>query len=200
MQAHSSSSAVLAAALMVSAMAIIGVIDNVVVLLAETVGLWQFHLTRALLMLPLIVGLSFLGLGRLRPVRWGPVILRSVLITMAMLFYFASLAMMPIAQALAGLFTSPIFVLLISALVLRQPIGPWRILAVLIGFTGILLVLQPNPSDFDLRTLVPVAAGFFYALSSILTRTHCSQESTVAMLAVMVITLGLAGAMGLTFL
>lgn len=200
MQAHSSSSAVLASALMVSAMAIIGVIDNVVILLAETVGLWQFHLTRALLMLPLIVGLSFLGLGRLRPVRWGPVILRSVLITMAMLFYFASLAMMPIAQALAGLFTSPIFVLLISALVLRQPIGPWRILAVLIGFTGILLVLQPNPGDFDLRTLVPVAAGFFYALSSILTRTHCSQESTVAMLAVMVITLGLAGAMGLTFL
>ncbi|WP_209503242.1 MULTISPECIES: DMT family transporter [unclassified Ruegeria] len=200
MQAHSASSAVLASALMVSAMAIIGVIDNVVILLAETVGLWQFHLTRALLMLPLIVGLSFLGLGGLRPVRWGPVILRSVLITMAMLFYFASLAMMPIAQALAGLFTSPIFVLLISALVLRQPIGPWRILAVLIGFTGILLVLQPNPSDFDLRTLVPVAAGFFYALSSILTRTHCSQESTVAMLAVMVITLGVAGAMGVAFL
>lgn len=196
MQDHSTTSPVLASGLMIGSMAIIGVIDNVVVLLAETVGLWQFHLTRALLMFPLIVGLSVVGLGRLRPRRWRPVILRSVLMTVAMLCYFASLAMMPIAQALAGLFTSPIFVLLISSLALRQTIGPWRILAVLMGFTGILLVLQPNPSDFDTRTLLPVVAGFFYALGSILTRTHCSSESTVAMLAAMVITLGTAGAIG----
>ncbi|WP_050603295.1 DMT family transporter [Ruegeria sp. 6PALISEP08] len=196
MQATSTSSPVLASALMVGAMAIIGVIDNVVILLAETVGLWQFHLTRALLMLPLIVGLSLLGLGSLRPQRWGAVILRSLLMTTALLLYFASLAMMPIAQSLAGLFSSPIFVLLISSLVLKQTIGPWRICAVLIGFTGILLVLQLSPTEFDVRTLLPVAAGFFYALSSIITRTHCSQESTVAMIAVMSITLALAGLAG----
>jgi drug/metabolite transporter (DMT)-like permease len=43
------------------------------------------------------------------------------------------------AQALAGFFTSPIFILLISSLVLRQRIGPMRILAVAIGFVGIIL-------------------------------------------------------------
>jgi drug/metabolite transporter (DMT)-like permease len=181
-------------------MAIIGVIDNVVILLADTIGLWQFHLSRALLMLPLIAGLSLFGLGGLRPKRLGPVILRSVLITMAMLFYFASLAMMPIAQALAGLFTSPIFVLLISSLGLKQTIGPWRIMAVLIGFTGILCVLQPNPGEFDAKTLLPVVGGLFYALSSIVTRSHCSDESTVALLASMIITLGLAGAIGVAVL
>ncbi|WP_170400200.1 DMT family transporter [Ruegeria arenilitoris] len=197
MQADSQTSPILASVLMVSAMAIIGVIDNVVILLAETVGLWQFHLSRALLMLPLIGGLSLLGMGSLRPQRLGPVILRSVLITLAMLFYFASLALMPIAQALAGLFTSPIFVLLISALAMGHRIGPWRILAVLIGFSGILCVLQPNPYEFDAQTLLPVAGGFFYALSAIMTRSHCAQESTVALLAAMILTLGLAGALGL---
>ncbi|WP_170428720.1 DMT family transporter [Ruegeria arenilitoris] len=197
MQADSQTSPILASVLMVSAMAIIGVIDNVVILLAETVGLWQFHLSRALLMLPLIGGLSLLGMGSLRPQRLGPVILRSVLITLAMLFYFASLALMPIAQALAGLFTSPIFVLLISALAMGHRIGPWRILAVLIGFSGILCVLQPNPYEFDAQTLLPVAGGFFYALSAIMTRSHCAQESTVALLAAMIVTLGLAGALGL---
>ncbi|WP_299886831.1 DMT family transporter [uncultured Ruegeria sp.] len=200
MQSDKTTSPILSSVLMVSAMAIIGVIDNVVILLADTIGLWQFHLSRALLMLPLIAGLSLFGLGGLRPKRLGPVILRSVLITMAMLFYFASLAMMPIAQALAGLFTSPIFVLLISSLGLKQTIGPWRIMAVLIGFTGILCVLQPNPGEFDAKTLLPVVGGLFYALSSIVTRSHCSDESTVALLASMIITLGLAGAIGVAVL
>ncbi|WP_170764151.1 DMT family transporter [Ruegeria lacuscaerulensis] len=197
MQADTQTSPILASVLMISAMAIIGIVDNVVILLAENIGLWQFHMSRALLMLPLVFGLSLLGLGGLRPKRLVPVILRSVLITLAMLFYFSSLALMPIAQALAGLFTSPIFVLLISALALGQSIGPWRILAVLIGFAGILLVLQPNPYEFDVQTLLPVAGGLFYALGAIITRSHCSEESTVALLAAMVITLGLAGAIGL---
>lgn len=197
MQADTHTSPILASVLMVGAMAIIGVIDNVVILLAETIGLWQFHLSRALLMLPLIGGLSLLGMGSLCPQRPGPVILRSALIALAMLFYFASLALMPIAQALAGLFTSPIFVLLITALAMGHRIGPWRILAVLIGFAGILCVLQPNPYDFDAQTLLPVAGGLFYALSAILTRSHCAQESTVALLAAMILTLGLAGAIGL---
>ncbi len=185
---------------MVAAMAIIGVIDNFVIRLAETIGLWQFHLCRAMLMLPLIACLSLLGLGGLRPRRYGVVALRSVLITLAMLFYFSALALMPIAQALAGLFTSPIFVLLISALFLKQHIGPWRIVAVLLGFAGILCVLQPDLQAFDVKTLLPVAGGFFYALSAVVTRTHCANESTVALLAAMVVTLGLAGGVGLIWL
>ncbi|MES0823777.1 DMT family transporter [Ruegeria sp. SCP11] len=200
MQADTQTSPILASVLMVSAMAIIGVIDNVVTLLADTIGLWQFHLSRSVLMFPLIVGLSLLGMGSMRPRRLGPVILRSVLITLAMLFYFASLALMPIAQALAGLFTSPIFVLLISAFAMGQRIGPWRILAVVIGFAGILCVLQPKPYEFDTQTLLPIAGGFFYALSAIITRSHCAQESTVALLAANIAMLGLAGAIGLAVL
>lgn len=200
MQTDNSTAPVLASLLMVGSMAIIGVIDNVVILLSDTVGLWQFHLMRAALMLPLVIGLSWLGLGRLRPDRLGPVALRSLLVTMAMLFYFTALSMLPIAQALAGLFTSPIFVLLISAFMMKQRIGPWRILAVLIGFTGTLCVLQPNPVDFDVRTLIPIAGGFFYALSAVFTRSYCAQESTIALLLGMVVTLGLAGAVGVAML
>ena len=200
MQSQQQTHSIMASLLMVAAMSIIGVIDNFVIRVAESVGLWQFHLSRALLMLPLIAVLSILGLGTLRPRRNGVVAVRSVLITLAMLFYFSALALMPIAQALAGLFTSPIFVLLISALLLKQRIGPWRIVAVLLGFSGILCVLQPDPTSFDVKTLLPVAGGFFYALSAVVTRTHCSDESTVALLAAMVVTLGLAGAIGLIWL
>lgn len=189
-----------AAVTMVCAMAIIGVIDNFIIQLADEIGLWQFHFVRALIAIPLVMSLAFFGLGTLRPQRIWAVALRSALVGVAMLFYFSALALMSIAQALAGLFTSPIFVLLITAIVLRQHIGPWRILAVAFGFAGILLVLEVDPINFDLKTLIPVVGGFFYAMSAIVTRTLCARESTVALLAGMWIMLGTMGAIGLVVL
>ncbi len=189
-----------AAMLMVWAMVIIGVIDSYVVRLAGEIGLWQFHFTRALIALPLVVGLSWVGLGRLAPFRPWAVALRSMLIATAMLLYFGALAFMPIAQALAGLFTSPIFILLISALAMGQRIGPRRVLAVAIGFIGTLFVLQPDPRDFDWLVLLPVLGGLFYALGALATRSICAQESTVALLAGMLLALGLSGAVGLIVL
>lgn len=186
-----------AALFMVGAMLIIGAIDNVIVILAAEIGLWQFHFTRALIAIPLVIGLSLLGLGTIRPRRWWAVAVRSGLVATSMLFYFSALALMPISQALAGLFTSPIFILIITAGFLKHRIGPWRIGAVACGFAGILLVLQPDPNDLSWITLVPVAGGFFYALSAITTRTLCAGESTVAMLAGMWLTLGAMGAVGL---
>lgn len=189
-----------AAVLMVCAMAIIGVIDNLIPRIADQIGLWQFHFTRAVLALPLVAALSLTGLGGLRPRRWWAVAARSLLVALSMMFYFSALAIMPIAQALAGLFTSPIFILLITALFMRQPVGPWRIMAVGIGFAGILFVLQPDPADFDLAVLIPVAAGFFYALGAISTRTLCAGESALALLMGMWLALGAFGALGVVAL
>ncbi len=189
-----------AATAMVAAMAILGAIDNFVLRLANEIGLWQFHLIRALIATPLVIALSWLGLGRLAPDRWWAVALRSGLVAIAMLCYFGALALMPIAQALAGLFTSPIFILLISALFMRQKIGPWRILAVAFGFAGTVFVLQPNLNDFDARILIPVAGGLFYALGALATRSLCVHESTVSMLLGAMIALGLSGAIGLGLL
>lgn len=186
----------LAALLMICAMSVIGVIDNFIAPLSHHVGLWQFHLTRAMIAWPLVAILPFLGLGTLRPNRVWAVAVRSALVAVSMLFYFSALAMMPIAQALGGLFTSPIFILLFSATILGQRIGPWRIGAVAIGFAGILLVLQPDPQNFDLRILIPVCAGVFYAMGAIATRTLCAGESTVAILAGMWVMLGTMGAVG----
>ena len=186
--------------LMIAAMLIIGVIDNFIAPLAQHIGLWQFHLVRALIALPLVALLSLLKLGTLRPVRWWAVALRSLLIAVSMLFYFSALALMPIAQALAGLFTSPIFILLINALFMGQRPGIWRCVAVAIGFAGTLFVLQPNPNDFDWMVLIPVAGGLFYALGAIATRSLCAEESTVAVLAGMWVMLGLLGAIGLVVL
>lgn len=182
-----------AALSMLSAMAVIGFIDNFVGEISETVSVWQFLLMRSTVMCPLILGMSLWGLGTLGPRRWRPVLARSAVITCAMMLYFGALGLMPIAQAIAGLFTSPIFVLLINVLIMKQRIGPWRIAAVFIGFAGILMVLQPGADGFGWVMLMPVAAGMFYAVSSIATRSWCAGESALTLLGANMALMGLVG-------
>ncbi len=173
--------------IMALAMLIVGFIDNYIVVIAETASLWQFQIMRAGLALPILIIISAFGMGRLRPVRWWAVYFRSFLTALSMLFYFGSLAFVPLSDALAGLFTAPIFVLLISAFFLRQAIGPIRIIAVIIGFLGILLVLGNTPEEFSYISLLPAIGGFFYACGSVATRQICMGETTLSMLAALLV-------------
>lgn len=171
-----------AASSMLGAMLIIGFIDNVIPLISREIGLWQFLLVRASISVPLIACAGLLLGSRLRPLNWGAVGLRSLWVTMAMLVYFGALAVIPIQEALAGLFTSPVFVLLLTVFLYGERVGPWRVLAVIIGFGGVLVVLGPAGGGRDWASLVPALAGLFYALGALATRRSCAAESTLTML------------------
>ena len=174
-----------AATTMVAAMAVIGVIDNYIAVISQDVSIWQFMIVGGAFALPIIIMLSFLGLGTMRPIRRWAVGIRSLLIAISMLFYFGSLSFMPIAQGLAGLFTSPIFILIITAFILKERIGPVRILAVGLGFVGIILVLELEASSLSWVNFIPVFGGLFYALGSVATRQLCDGESTVSLLSML---------------
>lgn len=191
---------VAAALSILGAMAVVGFIDSFVVIIAAEAGLWQFHLVRSLMSLPLILAVVTLGFGRIRPVSWAGVVGRSATLTLSMMLYFASLGVLPIAQVVAGLFTSPIFVLLLSALVLRQRIGPVRIAAAASGFLGVLLILKPDLATLSFSTLMPILAGFFYAVTALATRTWCRHEHALTLVAGSFAGLALAGAAGLIVL
>ncbi|MGX9357132.1 DMT family transporter [Roseobacteraceae bacterium S113] len=189
-----------AAASMLMGMAIIGCVDNAIAPMAEDIGIWQFYFLRALMSVPLIVGAAFLGLGQLRPTRLWAVTLRGFVIAVAMVFYFGALAFISLPQALAGLFTSPIFVLVITAFALRQTVGPWRIGAVAFGFVGILLVIQPWGDAMSLAVIMPVMGGLLYAFGVIATRTICRGEAVLSMLLALFVCQGLIGLVGLLVL
>jgi len=166
----------------VAAMAIIGLIDNFVILIAELAGLWQLHLVRACIAIPLILLIAGLGGWPVAPKRLWAVTLRSLLVSVSMVFYFGSLAFLPVAQAAAGLFTAPIFVLLISVTVFGRRVGAVNVIAAIVGFLGVLLMLRPDFSDVSSATLMPVAAGVFYALGAVATRGICLEEGSLALL------------------
>ena len=180
---------------------IIGFTDNFVRVIAADSGLWQFHALRGVMAMA-ILGLAARPLGlRLAPQNLGAVAGRSLIHGCAMLIYFGCLAFLPVATVAAGLFTAPIFVLLISRFAFGHPVGPYRIAAVLIGFLGVILVLGPASGErIGAATVLPVAAGALYALGNLATREWCAGETAETLLAGFFVTLGLFGLIGMAVL
>lgn len=183
-----------------SGMAVFGLIDNFVQLAAQTGGLWQFHFLRSIEALIILAAIAWFTKTSLWPKRWGAVIVRSLLTTIAMVIYFGCLGFMPIAQVAAGLFTSPIFVVLFSVLFFGETVGPRRIIAVIIGFAGAILALRPDADGISVWTLLPVMAGAVYAMGGIATRRWCEDEGTLTLLGAFFLNMLIWGAIGVAFL
>ena len=185
-----------AALSVVAAMTVIGLVDSTVILIAEVAGLWQFHFSRATLALPLILGLAWVMGSRIRPRNFNAVAIRSMLIGASMMFYFGALAFMSVPEAAAGLFAAPMLVLLITGVVLREPVSRTNILAAALGFVGVLLVLQPNVQSLSFAQLMPLAGAVFYAFGAITTRRSCAGESTMTLLVGFFVSLWVLGLLG----
>lgn len=180
---------------------VIGFTDNYVQVIARDAGLWQFHLTRTSMAMVLLA-LASVPLGlQLRPVNLRAVAARSAIHGLAMVIYFGALAFLPVALVAAGLFTAPIFVLLISRFAYGHVIGPVRVAAVVVGFVGVILVLGPEAlSGASLAAVLPILAGAMYAMGNIATREWCGQERAETLLAGFFLALGVIGALGMAAL
>jgi drug/metabolite transporter (DMT)-like permease len=189
------------AILLVVGISIFGFSDNLTMLVSDDVGVGQFHFSRSLFAVFMVALLGkLLGLSII-PKLWKPVLVRTFFMVVAIFLYFSVLPMIPIAEAGAGLFTSPIFVLLFSVIFLKERIGWRRISAVITGSCGVLLVLRPGGEGFSLYHLLPVLSGASYALGSIITFRYLSDESPLAILMSFIVAIGLCGgifATGLT--
>lgn len=180
---------------------VIAFTDNYVRVIARDGGLWQFHATRTAMAFVLL-GLAAIPLGlRLRPRRPKAVLARSAIHGAAMVIYFGALAFLPVAQVAAGLFTAPIFVLLIQRFLYGQDIHGLQILAVFIGFLGVVLVLGPEAmSGATFAALLPVISGALYAMGNIATREWCAGETAETILAGFFGMLGVIGLIGMAVL
>ncbi|WP_117193480.1 DMT family transporter [Rhizobium terrae] len=91
----------------------------------------------------------------------------------------------PMAEAYSLIFLSPFFVTLLSTLVLKEQIGPWRWGAVLAGFCGVLLVVRPGFRELSLGHFAALAIAFLTATTVILLRSLSRTEKRTTILGVM---------------
>ena len=173
----------LAAGLMAGALFLLALQDSIVRLTGAGTPLVQFHFMRSSgnVVLLLVLARVIWGTAPKRPKRFLPVAARSLLLLVATFFFFGGVPRLTLAEMGAGLYTYPIFVTILSVVVLREPVGVRRICAVLAGALGAFLILQPGSAGFHLIKLMPVGAGLCYAAHVIVTRRYCRRESPVTL-------------------
>lgn len=107
---------------------------------------------------------------RLRTERLPAHARRAMLGAIGMGFTFGAPVLLPLAEATTLGFTTPLFAVILAALLLKEPIGPYRWAAVAVGFAGVLVIARPDGHLPLFGALVGIGAGFMVALISILVR------------------------------
>ena len=128
---------------------------------------------RASLTVP-ILGLWLAARGqlhRLRTRRMPAHLRRAILGMVGMALTFGAPLLLPLAESTTLGFMTPIFAVILSALLLAEKVGPWRWAAVAAGFVGILVITQPGQSHMPtLGVAIGLSGAFMVALISILLR------------------------------
>ncbi|WP_224815188.1 DMT family transporter [Hasllibacter sp. MH4015] len=100
----------------------------------------------------------------------GLQLLRSAFLFSATWCFFTSLSFIDLAAATAVMNIHPVILTLGAALILRERLGPRRIIAILVALLGALIIIRPGADVVSWSSLLPLLAGFFYASYSLTTR------------------------------
>ena len=84
---------------------------------------------------------------------------------------------MPLATATALFFVTPFLITIFAKFILKDQIGPRRWIAVIVGFIGVYIILNPNFDDFDYFSLSPILCAFCYALSMIIIKKTSKKDN-----------------------
>ena len=173
----------LALSLIILGVIVLSLQDSLIKLMSSDTSFWQLQFLRSffnIIILILIAHLS-LGIKTLFPINWKPVYLRALMMTCCMFCFFSASPSLSVAQMAAGLYTYPLFVLILAIVILKEKVGIWRLTALIIGLIGTLIILEPWSYKFKYDQLLPVLAGFFYACNIILIRKYCRMESVFSL-------------------
>ena len=132
-------------------------------------------------------------LAGLRVGRWRNIGARSCLAVGSTFLIVSSLARLPLSEVIAILFVGPLFVAVLSGPLLGERVSIHRWLAVLVGFTGMLIIVRPGTAAFQVAALLPVVAAMVAATRDIVTRRISSTETSIAILFYSMVALTVAG-------
>ncbi|MBB3948529.1 drug/metabolite transporter (DMT)-like permease [Rhizobium skierniewicense] len=93
----------------------------------------------------------------------------------------------PLAEAYALIFLSPLFVTILSALVLKEDIGLWRWSAVMAGIVGVILVVRPGFKTLELGHFAALCVAFLAGLTIVLLRSLAGREKRTSIMGVLII-------------
>ena len=137
---------------------------------------------RCIVSLPLLLLMVHFecGLAKLLSPRLWALVTRGLILLVAYTTYYMALPALPLAEAIALFFAAPIIVTVLSVPMLGEQVSAQSWAAVALGFTGVLIILQPGTALFDSAALFSLASAATYALAMIIARKlGVSEPATV---------------------
>lgn len=170
--------------LMMVAVAFFALIDTTAKYLSQTYPVpgvvWARYAGNLVL---LVVILAARGeLRYMRTARAGIQVARGVLLGAATMLFFLSISVMPLAEAAGIGFVMPLFMVLLAVPMLKERLDAPRLIAVLVGLGGALLIVRPGTAVFTPYSLLPMAMAVVNALYQILTRKVAGIEPSMTSL------------------
>ncbi|MDQ2962773.1 MAG: DMT family transporter [Pseudomonadota bacterium] len=141
---------------------------------------WARFGMQALIMLA-IMGPK-LRLNLVRTTRLPLHLVRGLVLIVSSLCFFSALRFLPLAEATALNYTSPILVTLMAAWLLREPLTRPRWAFIIAGFLGMLLIVRPGSEMLTPAALLALGAAAFYAIFQILTRKLAGENLMVLLM------------------
>ena len=161
------------------AMLAFAVQDSIMKYIYSFVSLYEVYLIRTLVSFTII--LLFLKLTK-KPIVFKtqyPLLTfcRVVLFFFGFSSFYISLTVLPLGTATALFFVSPFLITIFAKIFLKEQIGPRRWSAVIIGFVGVYVILNPDFANFDYMSLTPILCAFCYSLTMIIIKLTSEKDS-----------------------
>ena len=163
-------------------MFIFAIQDSLVKYIYYNISLYEMYLVRTLTSFLIVV--FFLKITK-KPIIFKthyPLLttVRVILFFFGFSSFYISLTIMPLATANSLFFCSPFITTVLARFILKDEVGIQRWLAVLIGFIGVYIVLNPDFSNFDYFSLLPVLCAFCYSSSMIIIKKTSDKDNVYA--------------------
>ena len=131
------------------------------------------------LVLLLAVFLPRCGVGMLRTAFPAVQLARGVLLTAGTIFIVFAYRVMPIAEAQAISFIHPVLLTLLAVVFLKEQVSPLGWAAVLLGFSGVLIIVRPGGGLFTPAAMLPLGLALSFSSYQIFTRIIARKESSL---------------------
>ena len=160
-------------------MAFFSIQDALIKFIYEDAALYELYFGRTFVALILLVAYLKLSKQKIILKTHYPLltIFRVICFFFGFSFFYISLTYMSLAIANALFFSSPFFVSILATIFLKEKVGIRRWSAILVGFLGVYIVLNPNFNDFDYMKLAPVACALCYSISMTITKITSEKDN-----------------------
>ena len=169
---------------MVAATAALAIMHGLIRHISSTVDVYTITFFRNLFGLLAVIPLVLHnGTDSLKTKRLPLHLLRGCTGIVAMLLWFTALAKVEIATATALSFSAAIFGTIAAVVLLREKVRVRRIIAIVAGFVGVLVVLRPAGESFNPSALLVLGSSIFWGLNVVIVKTLSSTEHTASIVA-----------------